>query len=125
MPLATLSKVAGALPSVAEQTLQDIIDVRDPPAFFCLTAHGPHVRTAVRTQDPDTKLLRSVAGSVRETTEKTVRERCATTPCAGVTSRHASSILTAVPVTRARTQDAQVDGFVGEDAKLAAGRRQG
>ena len=28
-------------------------------------------------QDPDTKLLQQVAGSVRKSTEKNVRERCA------------------------------------------------
>lgn len=33
--------------------------------------------TLRRLQDPDTKLLQQVAGSVRDSTEKNVRERCA------------------------------------------------
>jgi hypothetical protein len=49
-PLATLSKVAGNLPGAT--TLQGIME------------------------DPDTKLLQSVAGSMRGATEKSIRDRC-------------------------------------------------
>ena len=66
-PLQTLTRV---LPT---QALQDIMEAR----AATLLAARASLTCRTRVQDPDTKLLQQVAGSVRDSTEKNLRERCA------------------------------------------------
>jgi hypothetical protein len=69
-----ISKPLATLTTLPKQALQGIIDVRGSRTNRHAWALTPLLCSS--TQDPDTKLLRSVAGSVRVSTEKNIRERC-------------------------------------------------